>query len=120
MLPFEGIFGDTVELRLIEFFMVGYGGVTHSIDELAYFIDIPADRVRSALKPLIKWEIVIPVETVDAKHQTVIERYAGNDKSIILGEVNMLNNVLIDMMMRKDLMERTDEQNMEPSDEEQI
>ena len=108
--PFEGIFGDTVKLRLVEFFMVGYehGGTPYSIAELAEFIDSSPDQIRPALETLIAWKIVTMFVIVEG--QEVIRKYAVDSTSTIMNDMLSVNNDLITMML----------QGMGPSDEEQV
>ena len=102
--PFEGIFGDTVELRLFEFFMNGYdhGEITYSIDDLAYFIDSTVEDVRPVLPKLITWKIVTPIEGIGVdEHQQIKECYKVNATSTIMSNVLELNNALIGIILRE-------------------
>lgn len=110
MYPFEGIFGDTVELRLIEFFMTVYehDELSFSIDDLAQFVDSPVETILPALNPLIKWGIVIPIKSHGKGEEPDIWMYKGNSESILMGEIIMLNDVLIDMMLNNDNLMKCD------------
>lgn len=111
MYPFEGIFGDTVELRLIEFFMTvcEHDELSYSIDDLAQFVDSPVETILPALNPLIKWGIIIPIKSHGKGEEPDIWMYKGNSKSILMGEIIMLNDVLIDMMLNNDNLMKCDE-----------
>ena len=102
--PFEGVFGDTVELRLIEFFMIGYehGGTPYSIAELAYFIDSTVENIRPVLPKLVTWKIITPIKGISVgEHQQTKECYKVNATSTIMSNVLELNNALIEIILRE-------------------
>ncbi len=89
--PFEGVFGNTCELRLIEF-LLPLDGMDFNITELAEEAGVSRVTAGRVVKKLVEWGILIA--TSDP-----IPRYSIDPASPIVQSIDIMNNALIGRML---------------------
>jgi hypothetical protein len=94
METFEKIFGNTVELRLMEFFLP-LNDVVLNIEEIGHYIKAKPDATKKAVETFVEWGILVPAEDCE------IPCYKIDPKSSIVGAVVALNNAIIERLLTK-------------------
>jgi len=89
--PFEGVFGNTCELRLLEF-LLPLDGMKFNITELSEEAGVSRVTVGRVVKKFVEWEIL--TATNDP-----IPRYSINPASPIVRSIDTMNNALIGRML---------------------
>ncbi|NLM28822.1 MAG: winged helix-turn-helix transcriptional regulator [Methanomicrobiales archaeon] len=89
--PFEGVFGNTCELRLIEF-LLPLDGMHFNTTELAEEAGVSRVTAGRVVKKLVDWGILIA--TSDP-----IPRYSIDPASQIVQSIDIMNNALIGRML---------------------
>ena len=89
--PFEGLFGNTCELRLIEF-LLPLDGMEFNITELAEEAGVSRVTAGRVVKKFVEWGIL--TATSDP-----IPRYSIDPASPIVQSINIMNNSLIGRML---------------------
>ncbi len=92
MRPFEGIFGDTAEARLIEHFLA-MPDFTFSVNQLLEQVRVSRPTLMKKLKLFVEWGIVREVRTV---HPMVFQLNADSD---IVRAIELFNYALIDRIV---------------------
>ncbi len=89
--PFEGVFGNTCELRLIEF-LLPLDGMEFNITELAEEAGVSRVTAGRVVKKFVEWGIL--TATSDP-----IPRYSIDPSSPIVQSIDVMNNSLIGRML---------------------
>ena len=97
--PFEGLFGDTSELRVLEK-LLALRSFTLNQKEVAERVDISRQSAAKVLEKFLKWGIVIG----DSKGNQVL--YRLNEGSPICYAADVLNGSLIERISGKEVLDR--------------
>lgn len=91
--PFEGLFGNNSELRMLEY-LLPLEGIEFNLTELAE--EVGVSRVTAALnvKKFVEWGILNLTRTAGATTY-----YSINNESPIVKSIEQLNNVLIEKIL---------------------
>ena len=89
--PFEGVFGNTCELRLLEF-LLPLDDMKFNITELSEEAEVSRVTVGRVVRKFIKWDIL--TSTNDR-----IPQYSINPASSIVRSLEIVNNSLIGQML---------------------
>lgn len=89
--PFEGVFGNTCELRLLEF-LLPLDGMEFNITELSEEAGVSRVTVGRVVKKFVEWGIL----TATNDH---IPQYSINPASPIVRSIEIMNNSLIGRML---------------------
>lgn len=89
--PFEGVFGNTCELRLLEF-LLALDDMEFNITELSEEAEVSRVTVGRVVRKFVKWDILIA--TNDR-----IPQYSINPASSIVRSLEIVNNSLIGQML---------------------
>lgn len=95
--PFEGILGNTCELRILEF-LLPLDGVTFNVTELSEEAGISRVTVGRVIKKFVDWGIL------KVHGQKVLE-YSINLESPIVKSIEVLNNAIIAEMLGEEELE---------------
>jgi DNA-binding transcriptional ArsR family regulator len=98
--PFEGLFGDTSELRLIQFFLP-LRGLEFNISELAKESRVSRQTMSRVVKKLVGWGVLKV-----ASKQGRINYYALNEDTGFLEALENLNNCIIEQMLGDEMLTR--------------
>lgn len=98
--PFEGIFGDTVELRVTQFLFCTQG-LSFTISEIAEGISVARKLVVPAVNKLYKWRVIIRVDKLRNADLYIFNPYPG-----YVDAFTMLNNNIIEQILGKEELER--------------
>ena len=90
--PFEGLFGDTPEGRLLEHFL-SMPRATFSVNELLEHVDISRPTLMNKLHRFVELEVINEVRTV----RPMVFQLNGD--SDLVRAVNLLNYALIDQIV---------------------
>lgn len=85
--PFEGIFGNTCELRLLEF-LLPLEGMEFNITELSEEVGVSRVTVGRVAKKFVAWKIL-------NVNNRKIPRYSINPSSSVVKALETMNNALI-------------------------
>lgn len=91
-LPFEGLFGDTPEARLLEHF-ISMPRATFTVKELLEHVDISRPTLMDKLARFVELEVITEVRTT---RPMVFQLNSGSD---LVRAVNLLNFALIDQLV---------------------
>jgi len=91
--PFEGVLGNTCELRLLQF-LLPLDDMYFSASDLAEEVDANLTEVHEEVQKLVAWEVLFVSEEIPPK-------YTLNSKSPIVYGIEILNNGLISCILRK-------------------
>ncbi|MEA2035775.1 MAG: hypothetical protein U9N40_09935 [Euryarchaeota archaeon] len=89
--PFEGVFGNTCELRLLEF-LLALDDMKFNITELSEEAEVSRVTVGRVVRKFVKWGIL--TATNDR-----IPQYSINPASSIIRSLEIVNNSLIGQML---------------------
>lgn len=87
--PFEGLFGNSCELRMIEY-LLPLNGIEFSISELAKEMRISRIIATRVVKKYVDWGVIKLKIMGDKKY------YSINNESPIVKNIEQLNNFLIE------------------------
>ena len=91
--PFEGLFGDGSELRLIQF-MLPSKGLEFNISELARGTGVTRQTLVHVVKKLVNWNVL----KIASKHGNA-NYYALNEDSGYVEAFESLNNCIIEQIL---------------------
>ena len=91
--PFEGVFGDTSELRVIQF-LLPLKGLEFNISELARGTGISRQTMVSVMRKLAKWNVL----KLTNRHGNA-NYYAINEGSGFVDAFESLNNCIIEQLL---------------------
>ncbi len=91
--PFEGLFGETSELRVIQF-LLPLKGLEFNISELARGTGVSRQTMISVVKKLTKWGVL----KLMSRHGNA-RYYAINDDSGFIEAFEALNNCIVEQML---------------------
>jgi len=94
--PFEGAFGDTSELRVIQF-LLPLKGLEFNMSELARGTGISRQTIVSVMRKLLKWNVL----KLTSKHGNA-NYYAINENSGFVEAFENLNNCIIEQLLGED------------------
>jgi len=98
--PFEGLFGDTSELRVIQF-LLPLKGLEFNISELARNTGISRQTMISITKKLTKWNVL----KLTSRHGNA-NYYSINEDSGFVEAFENLNNCIIEQMLGAEELDR--------------
>jgi DNA-binding transcriptional regulator GbsR (MarR family) len=96
--PFEKIFGDTSELRVIQF-LLPMNGLEFNISEMARGADVSRQALNNVVKKLLKWNVL----KITSKHGNA-NYYALNENSGFIEAFGDLNNCIIEQMLGEETL----------------
>ncbi len=96
--PFEKIFGDTSELRVIQF-LLPMNGLEFNISDMARGADISRQALNNVVKKLLKWNVL----KITSKHGNA-NYYALNETSGFIEAFENLNNRIIEQMLGEETL----------------
>ena len=91
--PFEGLFGDSSELRLVQF-MLPSKGLEFNISELARGTGVTRQTLVHVVKKLVNWNVL----KIASKHGNA-NYYALNEDSGFVDAFESLNNCIIEQIL---------------------
>jgi len=94
--PFEGVFGDTSELRVIQF-LLPLKGLEFNRSELARGTGISRQTMISVMKKLAKWNVL----KLTCKHGNA-NYYGINEDSGFVEAFECINNCIIEQVLEED------------------
>ena len=97
MKPFEGLFGNTCELRMIQH-LLSLEGLEFNLTELAEEVDVSRPSAIKAVKRFVEWGLV------NARNEKNITYYSLNRKSSIVETILQLDNLLIEKMLGEETL----------------
>lgn len=100
MKPLEGILGNTVELRLLEF-LLPLKDISYNAIELAGYIDASVARTVKAADNMARWDI-LKVSRNSEPRQLRNTLYAINPESKIVKAILELDNAIIETILDRD------------------
>jgi hypothetical protein len=98
--PFEGLFGDTSELRVVQFLMP-LKGLEFNISELARSTGISRQTMISVTKKLTKWNVL----KLTCRHGNA-NYYAINEDSMFIEAFEALNNCIVEQLIGEEELNR--------------
>lgn len=96
--PFEKIFGDTSELRVIQF-LLPMNGLEFNISDMARGADVSRQALNNVVKKLLKWNVL----KITSKHGNA-NYYALNKNSGFIEAFENLNNRIIEQMLGEETL----------------
>jgi DNA-binding transcriptional regulator GbsR (MarR family) len=96
--PFEKIFGDTSELRVIQF-LLPMNGFEFNISDMARGADVSRQALNNVVKKLLKWNVL----KITSKHGNA-NYYALNKNSGFIEAFENLNNRIIEQMLGEETL----------------
>ena len=96
--PFEKIFGDTSELRVIQF-LLPMNGLEFNISDMARGADVSRQALNNVVKKLLKWNVL----KITSKHGNA-NYYALNENSGFIEAFENLNNRIIEQMLGEETL----------------
>ncbi len=91
--PFEGLLGNSCELRMLEYLLPLYG-IEFNIAELAEEVGVSIVTATRVVKKFAKWGVLKSPRTIDN-----IAYYTINQESPVVKNVEQFNNVLIENIL---------------------
>lgn len=91
--PFEGLFGNNSELRMLEY-LLPLEGIEFNITELAEEVGVSRVTATLNVKKFVEWGILNLTRTAGATTY-----YSINNESPIVKSIEQLNNVLIEKIL---------------------
>lgn len=89
--PFEGLFGDTCETRILQFLLPMYG-IEFDVAELTEEVRLTRQSISKVMKKFSNWGIV------KARKEGRSLHYSINEDSAIVKRVEDLDNAIIELM----------------------
>jgi DNA-binding transcriptional regulator GbsR (MarR family) len=96
--PFEKIFGDTSELRVIQF-LLPMNGLEFNISDMARGADVSRQALNNVVKKLLKWNVL----KITSKHGNA-NYYALNENSGFIEAFENVNNRIIEQMLGEETL----------------
>jgi DNA-binding transcriptional regulator GbsR (MarR family) len=96
--PFEKIFGDTSELRVIQF-LLPMNGLEFNISDMARGADVSRQALNNVVKKLLKWNVL----KTTSKHGNA-NYYALNENSGFIEAFENVNNRIIEQMLGEETL----------------
>ena len=96
--PFEKIFGDTSEQRVIQF-LLPMNGLEFNISDMALGADVSRQALNNVVKKLLKWNVL----KITGKHGNA-NYYALNENSGFIEAFEDLNNRIIEQMLGEETL----------------
>ena len=96
--PFEKVFGDTSELRVIQF-LLPMNGLEFNISDIARGADVSRQALNNVVKKLLKWNVL----KITSKHGNA-NYYALNGNSGFIEAFENLNNRIIEQMLGEETL----------------
>jgi len=96
--PFEGIFGDTSELRLIQF-VLPLRDLEFNISELAKEVGVSRQTMSPIVKKFLNWGLL----KIASKHGK-INYYTLNEDSNFINTFENLNNCIVEQMLGEEML----------------
>ncbi|HQI67614.1 MAG TPA: winged helix-turn-helix domain-containing protein [Methanothrix sp.] len=109
--PFEGLLGDSSELRLIQF-MLPSKGLEFNISELARGAGVSRQTLVHIVKKLVKWNLL----RISSKHGNA-NYYALNEDSGFVEAFESLNNRIIEQMLGAEELAKIAEYSIKQGDQ---
>lgn len=106
--PFEKIFGDTSELRVIQF-LLPMNGLEFNISDIARGADVSRQALNNVVKKLLKWNVL----KITSKHGNA-NYYALNENSGFIEAFENLNNRIIEQMLGEETLAEIADYSIEP------
>jgi DNA-binding MarR family transcriptional regulator len=104
--PFEGLFGNTAELRILQF-LLSLEGVGFNSIELAQMTETSVDKVTKVADKFVKWDLLkVTHDSDDLRQIRNTLYYINRDSEIVKAILNFDNAIiaeLIDKMDGKDV-----------------
>lgn len=97
MKPFEGLLGNTSELRMIEY-LLPLEGVEFNLTELAEEVDLSRPSATRAVKKFVEWGLI------NSKRKGSSIYYSINLESPIIKNILQLNNLLIEKILGEETL----------------
>lgn len=97
MKPFEGLFGNTCELRMIQY-LLSLEGLEFNLTELAEEVGVSRPSATKAVKRFVEWGLV------NARNEKNITYYSLNRKSPIVETILQLDNLLIEKILGEETL----------------
>jgi DNA-binding transcriptional ArsR family regulator len=97
MKPFEGIFGNNCELRMIEY-LLPLDGIEFNLTELAEEVGVSRPSATKAVKKFVEWGLI------NARSEKNLTYYSINTESPIIKNILQLNNLLIEKMLGEEAL----------------
>lgn len=91
--PFEGLFGDSSELSVIQF-MLPLKGLEFNISEISRGTGVTRQTLVHVVRKLVKWSVL----KIASKHGNA-NYYALNEESGFIEAFESLNNCIIEQML---------------------
>ncbi len=101
--PFEGVFGNTAELRMLEF-LLPLEGIDFNITELAEEVGISRPTAQKIVKKFLEYGIL-----KISREQGGVKYYELNPASPFVVLMNEINNVLIARMVGPEVMREVEQ-----------
>ena len=101
--PFEGIFGNTPELRMLEF-LLPLEGIDFNITELAEEVGISRPTAQKIVKKFLEYDIL-----KISSEKGGVRYYELNPSSPFVRLIDEINNVLIAKMVGPEVMQEVEE-----------
>jgi len=90
--PFEGLFGNNCELRMIQY-LLSLEGIEFNLTELAEEVGVSRPSATKSVKRFVEWGLV------NARTKKKITYYSLNRESPIVETILQLDNLLIERML---------------------
>lgn len=97
MKPFEGLFGNTCELRIIEY-LLPLDGIEFNLTELAEEVGVSRPSATKAVKKFAEWGLI------NVRSERNLTYYSINPDSPIAKNIIQLNNLLIEKMLGEETL----------------
>jgi hypothetical protein len=96
--PFEGVFGDTSELKVVQF-LLPLSDLEFNISEISRSVGVSRQTLEPVIKKLTKWNVL----KVVSRHGNA-RYYAMNKDSGFIEALENLNNCIIEQMLGEETL----------------
>jgi DNA-binding MarR family transcriptional regulator len=100
-LPFERLFGNTAELRIVEF-LLPLEGIGFNVIELAQNTETSVDKVTRVADKFVKWDLLKVTQNENESREIRKNYYSINRDSEIIEAILNFNNAIIDKLLEKE------------------
>lgn len=97
MKPFEGLLGNTCELRMIEY-LLPLEGIEFNLSDLAEEVGLSRPSATRAVKKFVEWGLI------NARSEKSATYYSINLESPIVKNIMQLNNLLIEKILGEETL----------------
>lgn len=101
--PFEGVFGDTTELKVIQF-LLPLSDLEFNISEISRSIGVSRQTLVPVIKKLTKWNVL----KIVSRHGNA-KYYAMNRDAGIIEAFENLNNYVTEQMLGEETLSQIDQ-----------